>query len=378
MQSGGRAETIMRAVSMVVTALTLASLADHFFNALLSVLLLVWKRVAGQIEAPVLGDGEMTLILWGGFGLAVAMVCGMGKRIRAVFCEKTARWYAVLLIPQFVVDAVVCAADRGASYGILVRSGGTMGLYYDQIFSYAGWGVLSALSLFAVVTFIFGMDRIWLEQKKNSRYQAQVAAYQMLEEQYSRAERLRHDLKNHVTALQGLWDEQAWERLGGYLEKMKDGAQFGINEEATGNRAVDALLYQKRQMAKEQNILWECEVQIPKHCPVNEFDLCVLFGNILDNALEACGRMQKGRWQPGAQPFIRVQAGMVKKCFLLEVKNSMDAAEKAAGDGIGLLNVRDVVRGHNGVMKVERKDGIFAVSILLPLAAAEYDMERAV
>lgn len=47
-------------------------------------------------------------------------------------------------------------------------------------------------------------------------------------------------------------------------------------------------------MADEKSIKWECDVQMPKGYPINEFDLCVLFGNILDNALEACGRMRYG------------------------------------------------------------------------------------
>lgn len=46
-----------------------------------------------------------------------------------------------------------------------------------------------------------------------------AAVYQMLEEQYTQAERLRHDLKNHVFALRGLWEEQAWEKLGDYLKR---------------------------------------------------------------------------------------------------------------------------------------------------------------
>lgn len=138
-----------------------------------------------------------------------------------------------------------------------------MGIYYDQIFSYVGWSVLSALSLFAVGAYVFGMERVFVEQKKAGQYQAQAAVYQMLEEQYSQAERLRHDLKNHVLALRGLWEEQAWEKMGDYLNRMEGSAQLGTNEEATGNRAVDALLYQKRKTAEEKGIDWECDVRIP-------------------------------------------------------------------------------------------------------------------
>ncbi len=322
------------------------------------------------------------------FAIAIVSVYVMRKRIGTVFRGKPWRWYAVLTLPLLVVEAVIFMANWGASHGVLFRSGGNMGLYYDQIFSYVGWGILSALSMFGAGVYVFGMDRIYLEQKKAAQYQSQAAVYQMMEQQYSQAERLRHDLKNHVLALRGLWEERAWDKLGDYLKRMEDSAQFGANEEATGNRAVDALLFQKRKMAEDRQIVWECDVQIPKRCRISEFDLCVLFGNILDNAVEACMRLQQGEREAGRRPFINVQARTVKKCFLLEVRNSMREAEKQGNrfvekenpqrHGIGLLNVGDVVRGYDGVMNTEIQNGVFDISVLLPIGVSAYDMDRVV
>ena len=150
----------------------------------------------------------------------------------------------------------------------------------------------------------------------------------------------------------------------------------------TGNKAVDALLYQKRKRAEEESIKWECDVQMPKGYFINEFDLCVLFGNILDNALEACGRMRCGE-----SCFINIQARTVKKCFLIEIKNSVDMAEKnmvgftnkenPGEHGIGLLNVSDVVREYNGVLNVESEEGTFITSVLIPLNDAAHDVKAA-
>lgn len=372
----------IRVAALLVTVITLVSLADIFFDALLSCLLLVWKHTAEGIAVPVLGETnemEIELLTWVSFGLAVLAVYGMKRRLKAVFHGKPWRWYAILIFPLLMVTIAVYAANWGASHGVFFRSAGDMGIYYDQIFSYVGWVVLSGLSLFAVTVSVFGMDRIYVEQKKAEQFQVQAAVYQTLEEQYAQAERLRHDLKNHVLALRGLWEEQAWEKLGEYLKRMENRERFEMCEEATGNRAVDALLCQKRKLAEEKEIDWECDVRIPKQGCVNEFDLCVLFGNLLDNALEACERLQqKGKGQErGEQPFIRVRAQTVKNCFLLEVKNSMDSEERQRdgsakkenpqSHGIGLLNVSDAVQRYNGVMNTEIQDGMFDISILLPM-----------
>jgi Signal transduction histidine kinase regulating citrate/malate metabolism len=271
----------------------------------------------------------------------------------------------------------------GASNGIMVSSRRNQELYYDQIFSHVEICVLTGLSIFAAAVFLFGMDRLYLEQKKSSRYQSQVAVYKMLTEQYRQSERLRHDMKNHIIALSGLFQNKEWEKLSRYIKNMES-VVLETGGDATGSKAVDALLYQKRKQAEQEQILWECDVQIPNGCGIDEFDLCVLFGNILDNALEACKRVQNRE-----RRFVRIQAKTVKKCFFLEVKNSMDPArhgekKEAPGQGnfrehgIGLFNINDTVRQYNGVTEIEAENGIFSISVLMPMYAAVHDSKRTV
>ncbi len=257
-----------------------------------------------------------------------------------------------------------------------------MGLYYDQIFSLVEFLVLASLSMVAIGFYVFGMNRIYLEQEKSGRYHSQIAVYKMLAEQYRQSERLRHDMKNHIIALSALSRNKEWEKIDDYLKNM-EGTVLDADGDLTGNKAVDAILYQKRRQAEGENIKWECDVRMPKGCFINEFDLCVLFGNILDNALEACGRMQGDECR-----FINIQAKTVKKCFLIEVKNSMDRAEKFTegftnkGDsqehGIGLLNVSDVVNKYNGAVNKEAGKGIFVISILMPFPDTAHDIKAAV
>lgn len=199
-----------------------------------------------------------------------------------------------------------------------------------------------------------------------------------MEEQEGQTKRLRHDLKNHLTVLSGLAENEEWEKLKGYLKNMGEAAQMEAGEEATGNRVVDILLNQKRKAAERKNTAWECDVKMPRECHIQEFDLCVLFGNILDNAVEGIQGISK--------PFIQIRAGAVKRCFLLEVKNSADREGQdktgAAGGkdlkeyGIGLLNVRDVVCKYNGTMNIEMEEGVFVISVLIPLEGSVHDMKQ--
>ena len=367
------------AASILIVVIKLVS---EFCASLLDCLVLFFLHTVKKIPEPLFVDWGGGLVSGIGYCFAIFAIYLMSKRLEPVFCGKPGKWYVILAVPLLAIVTAYDVASLGASNGIMVRSGGDMGLYYDQIFSHAEFLVLTFLSMAAAGFYVFGMNRIYLEQEKSSRYHSQISVYKMLAEQYRQSERLRHDMKNHIIALTALSRNKEWEKIEDYLKNM-EGVVLDTGGDLTGNKVVDALLYQKRKQAEGEAIKWECDMQMPKGCCINEFDLCVLMGNILDNALEACGRMQKDESR-----FINIQAKTVKKCFLIEVKNSMDRTEKftegftnksdSQEHGIGLLNVGDVVHSYNGVMNVEVKNGIFVISILMPFPDAAHDIKTAV
>ena len=356
------------AASILMLVMTLVR---NFFGAFLSCLFLFFQHTVNNIPEPFFNELEFGLIDCMSFGMVILVVYWMSKHLKAVFYGKPGKWYVILAIPLLVIIVVFDIASWGASNGIMFRSEGNMGIYYDQIFSNIEICVLTCLSMFAAGFYVFGMDKIYLEQEKSNQYNSQIAVYEMLEEQYRQSESLRHDMKNHIIALSGLFQSREWEKMGDYLKNMES-SSLEIGGDITGNKAVDALLYQKRKWAERQNIQWKCDVQMSKVYCINEFDFCILFGNILDNALEACERLKCSE-----SCFVNIQARTVKKFFILEVKNSMDLIERYENGhtkkenpqehGIGLLNVKDVVNRYNGTVNIEAENGIFVISILIPM-----------
>ncbi|MCM1048197.1 MAG: ATP-binding protein [Clostridiales bacterium] len=364
-----------RFLAASILILTVRLISD-FGASFLSCLQLFFQHTVKNIPEPLLADWENGLISGVGYCFAILAVYWLSQHLASVFYGRRGKWYVMIAVPLLAIIVVYDVASWGATGGIMVRSGGSMGLYYDQIFSHSEFMVLSLLSMAAAGFYVFGMNKIYLEQEKNSQYHSQIAVYKMLTEQYRQSERLRHDMKNHIIALSALSKNKEWEKVDSYLKNMES-IVIDIGGDVTGNKAVDALLYQKRKRAEEENIKWECDVQIPKGLCINEFDLCVLFGNLLDNALNACERMQQNEPR-----FINIQAKTVKKCLLFEVKNSMDITEKYADGyadkenlqehGIGLLNVYDVVKKYNGVVNTEAEKGIFIISILMPFSETAF------
>lgn len=366
--------------SILIAVRTLVwGFGQSFFSCIVLVILHVVK---GEME-PVIGIWEEYVIICLTFATGIWVIGLLSKYLKSVLDGKMRRWYALLTPPLLAIVMIADIWGWGATYGIMVRGRDEWNLYYNQIFSHVGNCVFTALSMFAVGFYVFGMNKIYVEQKKMGQYQSQIAAYKMLEEQYGRMERLRHDMKNHIIGLQGLLADRDMEKMEQYLRQMQKAGDIEPGEEATGNKVVDALLYQNRKQAEKKKILWECHVQIPKSCSIDEMDLCVLFGNLLDNALEACERLSENE-----KRFINIQAQLVKRCFLLEVKNSSGLPEavkmgttlKENPDehGIGLGNIKDVVQKYGGVMDMEVKKNVFLISILLPLKNAVHDMEQTV
>ncbi|MCM1124599.1 MAG: GHKL domain-containing protein [Eubacterium sp.] len=300
------------------------------------------------------------------------------------FADHLSQWYITLSIPLLGLILLWDCVDIAASHGILLRGGDHLNLYYNELLSYIGLLIFSALCMCGAGFYIYSMDKIDIEQRQKEQYHSQVTFYQMLEEQYHSLERLRHDMKNHVIGLQRLLDNQEWDKMSDYLNRMAAAGKIDHADDLTGKSIIDALLYYKRKQADGLHIRWECSVQLPSECPINDFDLCVIFGNLLDNALEACQKLPS-KTVAKTERFIRIDAHMVRKCLLLEIVNSapmqienlaMPIKHSKYTSGIGLKNVKDAVERYNGTLHVECSEDTFRISILLPCSSAAYDIEK--
>lgn len=291
----------------------------------------------------------------------ITAICLLSGPLKSVLVGKRKSWYLYVTLPLSCIILVTDLANWAASNGILVQDRGKYGLFENQLFSHGAMCIFTGLAMGAAGFMVFGLNRIEEEERAGEHYRCQVAYYEMMEEQYSRMEHLRHDMKNHIIALSHLVQNRQWEKAVAYLREMAELGGVEAGDEITGSLAVDALLYHKRLEAAERGILWECDAKLPADCPVREMDLCIIVGNALDNALAACGRLSKKD-----KPVIRIYLGPVRKCLLLEVRNPMDQEEKPKGPGLGLENIQAAAAIYNGAVCGEAENGVFTLTVLLP------------
>ena len=175
---------------------------------------------------------------------------------------------------------------------------------------------------------------------------------------YERTRAFRHDVKNHLSVLDGLLRSGKTEEGRAYLQKLEAVSEALSFPYQTGNPVVDILLGEK--LALAEDLAAEVSLVLPRPCGIDDFDLCVLFANALDNAISACRACQ-------GTGFVRVAGKRQGDFYLLMFENSCpDGPLPPAGTGMD--NIRTVAEKYRGAVLTEKADGQFSLHVLLDIS----------
>lgn len=229
--------------------------------------------------------------------------------------------------------------------------------------------------------FIWLMFEKMIEQdRERRRYEEiqdkikkQYKYYRNIESRQEEGRRMWHDINNHLGCIRRLIDNHHPEQATEYLNKIN----FTINRLRgtidTGNLILDAILNDKYEMAQINEIDMVFEVNQLEIDFVDSMDICTIYGNLLDNAIEACMKIVEGQRE------IRVISKNIKGFVVIKIinttkdkviiKNNRMTTSKLDGynHGIGLINVSDTVEKYNGNITMECENNKFITSVLLPV-----------
>lgn len=180
----------------------------------------------------------------------------------------------------------------------------------------------------------------------------------------------RHDYHSHLQTIKAYRAMGREEELNDYLELLEADLTAVDTVIKSGNIMVDAMLNSKLSLAKSRGIAVNAKAVVPKSIGVSEVDLCVLVGNLLDNAMEACAGL------PADKRFIRVYMDMKKDNLYMCVTNSSGGVKKENGryisskggnHGFGLIRADRIVKKYGGYIKRGDEEGAFTSEVLLPV-----------
>lgn len=177
---------------------------------------------------------------------------------------------------------------------------------------------------------------------------------------YEQTKAFRHDIKNHLSVLDGLLHNKKWDESRTYLQKLKTASDSLSFSCQTGNPVVDILLGQKLELAKANGIDTEVSLLLPASCGIDDLDLCVIFANALDNAIHAC---QAGAGAQSIRIFGRGQGDF----YMLVFENTCPDSPLPPM-GTGLSNIRSAAQKYRGTMLIEKEGPHFSLSVLLNIS----------
>ena len=191
---------------------------------------------------------------------------------------------------------------------------------------------------------------------------------------------LRHDIKHHLNELMLLANKHDVAEIQKYIDEMNSFLRNPNEIVASGNLEIDSVLNFMLQKAEKELKTVDVKVMLPEKVR-HSFDINVMLGNLLENAIEAAGKTENKY----LSVHIKLKRGILKvkiensfesSYILRKEQNRKDTILKTTKPftkqhGIGLKNVKKIVEKYNGTMAVTAQKGIFCVNLLLYMARME-------
>ena len=280
-------------------------------------------------------------------------------------------------LPFFCVAYLLCLVleqQRSQSRPAILAVNGVSMLFL------VGCGVLQdQLLLFLMISLLlYGVgcaNQRFLRRSYEDRmmeYQNKILVRQMEEVNniYQIMRGWRHDYHNHLQNLKAQLRMNQTEEAKNYLNALEQDLEDVYELVDSGNLNVDAILNSKLSMAIKKKIALDYKATVPSQLTVADLDLCVILGNLIDNAMEACEALTSDR-------FIRLYIGVFKQQLYISVANAtaevvrkMDdeyITHKRGNHGHGLLRINRDVEKYGGYINRKNEPGIFVTEIMLPL-----------
>lgn len=194
--------------------------------------------------------------------------------------------------------------------------------------------------------------------------------YILFQEIYTEKRRQIHDSVQFDIMLMGFLKEGGIERAIHCLEEKLDQYSIKQKNRYTGIDVIDLMLTYKINEASQYDIAIQLNIDV-FFCPVSETNMCIILGNLLDNAIDAVKDLKKEkRW-------IRIKMINPNSIFILEISNPYEGKRnKVEGHyvttkldktmhGLGLDSVERIVNKVDGVMDIIDKDFIFTIVVTL-------------
>lgn len=237
--------------------------------------------------------------------------------------------------------------------------------------------ITSVLSVVFIVQFLYSRNVSYLREQEQrdkmqiAQLQQQYSYYQDKLKEEERIRSIYHDMKNHLLVLEGSQGTEATRQMAQELRSQIASYEDYIH---TGNDFLDIIIRDKAEKAREKHIDFSAFVDFRDADFIEPLDISTLFGNGIDNAIEASEKLAE------EQRVILVKAGKIQDFISILIENNCLDEAYAGGEttkadkflhGFGISNMQKVAEKYSGTCTTTQANGRFTLKILLPLPAGK-------
>lgn len=209
----------------------------------------------------------------------------------------------------------------------------------------------------------------------NTLLETQYQQYCISSESVELVNRKYHDLKHQIEALR---NERSASRRNEWLDEIERDIRQYEAANKTGNNVLDTLITGKSLYCQKNDITLTCVADGTSLDFVKVMDICAIFGNALDNAIESTIQVPEKE-----QRLIHVAVCTQKSFVLIRIENYFggtlefeDGIPKTTKTdqsyhGFGIKSIKSTVESYDGSMTISTENGWFELKILLPIPAPE-------
>ena len=181
---------------------------------------------------------------------------------------------------------------------------------------------------------------------------------------------VRHDLKNHMFSIRSLIEKDDREEALDYISSIMEDIGSRQDHAASGNTIIDSIINFKFQGVEHSRIKTMVDLSIPEELVIPSFDLTIILGNLLDNAIEAVLQVKENR-------FVDIKIKYDKGRLLIKVDNPfcgeitgenrkvLTSKGNKGEHGLGLVSVKKVIQKYKGTIDLDYSGNIFSISIIM-------------
>lgn len=226
--------------------------------------------------------------------------------------------------------------------------------------------------MFQWLTFVSERDQQWnqirLLQERNTE---RIQFYREASANYEEQKQIFHDYKNHIGCIQGLLENREYQEAEEYVEKMIGMLPKQMESVDVNNPIINVVLNQKYRLARMEGIAMIFYANDLADLWLEEQDIVSLISNLLDNAVEACEKLEEDR-------VIHIKMIREKSQFVISIRNPVSAPVRIENNviqtdkqdkkrhGIGLKNVQMVLDKYQGMGMMRYEDGCFYYTAVVP------------